>query len=422
MQDTIFALSSGAPPAGIAVIRISGPGAGAALEALVGDLPEQRLASLRTLRDRDGHALDEALVLWFPAPKTVTGENVAELHCHGGRAVVAAVMAELATLADLREAEAGEFTRRAFANGRIDLAEAEGLGDLLAAETEWQRRGAMSAAGGGLSRRIEEWRTQLLGLSAQVEAAIDFSDEDDVEVLPTDFVDELSTLRAEIDNVLSRPSADRLRDGVRVVFAGPPNAGKSSLFNALLDEGAAIVSPVAGTTRDVIERPVAIGGVPFVFIDTAGLRQEGAGDIEAIGIDRAQRELEKADIVLWLGPPADCPAGAIQIAPKADLDDAGNEGHAVSAVTGSGLDDLVRVLVDRAKDLLPPPDRIAFNRRQKGLATTCGEHLAGASRVSDTLVIAEELRLARVALDSMSGRNSTEDMLDALFGRFCIGK
>ena len=422
MQDTIFALSSGAPPAGIAVIRISGPGAGAALEALVDDLPEPRLASLRTLRDRDGHALDEALVLWFPAPKTVTGENVAELHCHGGRAVVAAVMAELATLADLREAEAGEFTRRAFANGRIDLAEAEGLGDLLSAETEWQRRGAMSAAGGGLSRRIEEWRTRLLGLSAQVEAAIDFSDEDDVEALPTDFIDELVLLKGEIDSVLARPSADRLRDGVRVVFAGPPNAGKSSLFNALLDEGVAIVSPVAGTTRDVIERPVAIGGIPFVFVDTAGLREEGAGEIEAIGIDRAQKELEKADIVLWLGPPADCPAGAIQIAPKADLADSGDEGQAVSAVTGSGLDDLLRILVDRAKDQLPPPDRIAFNRRQKELAATSGEHLAAAGRVSDILVIAEELRLARVALDSMSGRNSTEDMLDALFGRFCIGK
>ena len=226
MQDTIFALSSGAPPAGIAVIRISGPGAAGALEALVGDLPEPRAASLRTLRDRDGHTLDEALVLWFPSPRTVTGENVAELHCHGGRAVVAAVMAELTTLADLREAEAGEFTRRAFANGRIDLAEAEGLGDLLAAETEWQRRGAMSAARGGLSRRIEEWRTRLLGLSAQVEAVIDFSDEDDVEVLSPDFADELSTLKGEIDNVLARPLADRLRDGVRIV--GRAASGKSS--------------------------------------------------------------------------------------------------------------------------------------------------------------------------------------------------
>jgi tRNA modification GTPase len=422
MQDTIFALSSGAPPAGIAVIRISGPGAGTALKAFVGDLPEPRLATVRTLRDRDGQSLDEALVLWFPAPRTVTGENVAELHCHGGRAVVAAIMSELGKLPGLREAEAGEFTRRAFVNGRIDLAEAEGLGDLLAAETEWQRRGAMSAAEGGLSRRIEDWRTRLLGLSAQLEAVIDFSDEDDVEVLPTDFANELSALRVEIEDVLSRPSSDRLRDGIRVVFAGPPNVGKSSLFNALLNEGAAIVSPVAGTTRDVIERPVGIGGIPFVFVDTAGLRREGAGEIEAIGIDRAQRELEKADIVLWLGPPANCPAGAIQIGPKADLADAASEGHPVSAVTGLGLDDLVRILVDRAKALLPPPDRIAFNRRQKGLVATCGKHLGAAGRVSDTLVVAEELRLARLALDSMSGRNSTEDMLDALFGRFCIGK
>ncbi|MEC7421143.1 MAG: GTPase, partial [Pseudomonadota bacterium] len=266
MSDTIYALSSGALPAAIGIIRISGPAAGSALASLAGGLPPERTPVVRKLRDHEGDTLDVALVLWFPGRRTATGEDLAELHCHGGRAVVAAVLNALAAVPGLREAEPGEFTRRAFLNGRVDLAEAEGLGDLLSAETELQRRGAMQAAGGAVSRRIDEWRSRVLALAAAVEAVIDFADEDDVAALPDDFTARVAELAGEIRQVAARPEAERLRDGVRVVLAGPPNAGKSSLFNALLSDDAAIVTDVAGTTRDVLERPIALGGVPFILI------------------------------------------------------------------------------------------------------------------------------------------------------------
>lgn len=423
MSDTIFALSSGAPPAAIAIIRISGPVAGTALERLAGTCPPPRHPSLRALHDEAGALLDRALVLWFPGPASATGEDLAELHCHGSRAVVAAVRAALARLPGLREAEPGEFTRRAFANGRIDLAEAEGLADLLAAETEWQRRGALQAAGGSLSRRIEQWREAVLGLSAQVEAAIDFADEDDVGDLPATIGGAIAALGDAIERVLARPSSDRLRDGVRVVLAGPPNAGKSSLFNALIGDSAAIVSPEEGTTRDFIERPVALGGIPFTFVDTAGLREEGAGEVEAVGIGRAREQVSRAEIVLWLGDPAACPAGAVLTRSKSDLGLAGaGSGFAVSATTGDGLAALIEEIVRRGKAVLPPPDRVALNRRQKALAAQALASLRRATTAGDPLLVAEELRAARVAFDALSGRNSTEEMLDALFGRFCIGK
>ena len=308
MSDTIFALSSGAPPCAISVMRLSGPDAAAALQALAGSLPPPRKAVVRTLRGVAGEVLDEALVLWFPGPASATGEDCAELHCHGGRAVIAAIGRELAAMPGLRAAEPGEFTRRAFANGRIDLAQAEALGDLLQAETELQRRVAQAGVGGGLSNIVEDWRGRLLQLSAAVEAILDFSDEDDVGAVPADLVAGRCALHREISEVLSRPPAERLRDGVRVVIAGPPNSGKSSLFNALIGDGAAIVSPLAGTTRDVIERSVAFGGVPFVLVDTAGLRDEGAEEIERIGISRAHAQIGRADIVLWLGEQGGGPA------------------------------------------------------------------------------------------------------------------
>jgi len=337
--------------------------------------------------------------------------------------VVTAVLGTLAAMEGLREAEPGEFTRRAFANGRIDLAEAEGLADLLSAETEWQRRGALLAAGGMLSRRIEDWREAVLHLSAQVEAVIDFADEGDVGALPDGFEVAIAELAEAIALVLGRPSADRLREGVRVVFAGPPNAGKSSLFNALLEESAAIVSAEAGTTRDAIERPVSLGGVPFTFVDTAGLRDEGVGEIEAIGIGLAREQLARAEIVLWLGSPGECPEGALLIRSKCDLveGDVGG-GISVSSVTGEGLAGLADEIIRMGKSALPPPDRVALNRRQKALAANALGSLQRAGRVSDPLLVAEELRAVRVAFDALSGRNSTEDMLDALFGRFCIGK
>lgn len=422
MTDTIFALSSGAPPAAIAVVRISGPDAGGALAALAGPLPPARRASLRTLRGPDGGVLDSALVLWLPGPDSATGENCAELHCHGGRAVVAAVSAALAALPGLREAEPGEFTRRAFANGRIDLAQAEALGDLLTAETELQRRAAQAGVGGALSRQVQTWRARVLALSASVEAALDFGDEDDVGGLPPDLGSAIETLRSELAAAIANPPAERLRDGIRVVIGGPPNSGKSSLFNALIGDGAAIVSPLAGTTRDVIERPVAFGGVPFVLVDTAGLRGEEADEIEAIGIARAHGQFALADIVLWLGPEGDGPPGAVEIGARCDDATAPRKrlpDHVVSSVTGSGLRALEDDLVGRARRLLPRPGAAALNARQIGLLREARLELVPAG---DPLIVAEGLRRARMAFDRLLGTAGVEDMLDALFGRFCIGK
>ncbi len=424
-SDTIFALSSGAPPAAIAIVRVSGPQAGAALVALTGSLPEPRRARYRVLRDRAGAVLDQALVLWFPGPATATGEELAEFHLHGGRAVVAAVEAELATLPKLRRATPGEFTRRAFANGQIDLAEAEGLADLLSAETELQRRSALAMAGGAFSRQVEQWRDRVLTASASVEAVLDFGDEDDVADLPPDFHARLSALRDELGGWLSRPRAEALREGYRVVLAGPPNAGKSTLFNALVEDEAAITSPLAGTTRDVLTRAVAIGGVPFLFGDTAGLRDETGDVIEAIGIARARDALDRADLVLWLGPEGEGPDGAWEIAAQADVFHVEQKAvprHRVSAVTGEGVNALRLDLVQTARDAMPRPGEAALNVRQYALVAEAERALSAAGHERDPLLVAEALRLARVAFDALIGRATTEDMLDALFGRFCIGK
>ena len=423
MTDTIFALSSGAPPAGIGVIRISGPAAEVAVRTLAGALPAPRRASMRTLRDAAGEVLDNALVLWLPGPGTATGEDLAELHCHGGRAVIAAIEAALAALPGLRRATPGEFTRRAFANGRIDLAEAEGLGDLLSAETELQRRSALAMAGGALSRVVEGWRERVLAASAAVEAVLDFADEDDVAVLPADFAPRLGVLVAEIDAWLARPRAEALREGFRVVLAGPPNAGKSTLFNALIESDAAITAPIAGTTRDVLTRPVAIAGVPFLFVDTAGLRDGAEDVVEAIGVERARGELGKADLVLWLGEETAGPEGAWEIAAQIDIGGGKRAPrHSVSAVTGEGVDDLRGDLVATARAALPRPGEAALNHRQTALLARARDALADAPGSADPLIVAEQLRLARTAFDVLIGRATTEDMLDALFGRFCIGK
>lgn len=423
---TIFALSSGAPPAGIGVVRVSGPQAGAALRALTGRLPDPRRAALARLRDAAGALLDEALVLWFPGPNTATGEDLAELHCHGGRAVIAAVERVLAAMPGLRRAEPGEFTRRAFANGRIDLAEAEGLGDLLAAETELQRAAALANAGGALSRQVENWRERVLALSAEVEGVLDFSDEEDAADLPECFTWNIVALAADLREWLARPRSERLGEGFRVVLAGPPNAGKSTLFNALIESEAAITSPIAGTTRDVIERSVAIGGVPFTFVDTAGLREgEGADAIEAIGIDRARGELARADLVLWLGPEGAGPPGAWEIAAQADRDGFTPKVAArftLSATTGEGVGALKSALVETARGALPKPGEAALNARQHARLSEAAEALDSAKALSDPLLVAEELRRARLAFDRLVGRATTEDMLDTLFGRFCIGK
>ncbi|KQN07493.1 tRNA modification GTPase TrmE [Sphingobium sp. Leaf26] len=425
-DDTIFALSSGAPPAGIAVIRMSGPQAGAALRALARRLPMPRTASLALLKDpRDDTPLDRALLLWLPGPATVTGEDMAELHCHGGRAVIAAVEDALRAMSGLRRAEAGEFTRRAFAHGRMDLNAVEGLSDLLAAETQGQRRAALLMAEGHFSRRIDDWRRRLLDLGAMAEAALDFSDEDDV---PDAAIEQrigagIAALARDVATILAAPSAERLRDGVRVVLAGPPNAGKSTLLNALVGRDAAIVSDIAGTTRDRIEVPAAIGGTAFLFTDTAGLRDETGDAIEAIGIDRARAALDAADIILWLGDPADLPrADAILVAAQSDRNDAGRPGLSLSAHSGAGMDALIDMLRTRAAALLPGEGDYALHARQRQRVGQLIEHLHAAGTTSDLLVIAEDLRLARSAIDALTGQAGTEDMLDRLFSGFCIGK
>ena len=424
-DDTIFALSSGSPPAAIAVVRISGPAAARALQALAGRLPPPRRAVSMTLRDEACDLLDRALVLWLPGPATATGEDTAELHLHGGRAVIAAVERALAALPGLRPARPGEFTRRAFVHGKVDLVEAEGLADLLAAETELQRQAAIRAVGGLLSAEVAGWRDRVLHLSAELEAALDFSDDDDVAALPQSFTWNIAGLGEEIGTRLAAPRAELLREGLRVVLAGPPNAGKSTLFNALVEAEAAITSPVAGTTRDVIARPVAIEGIPLLFIDTAGLRTDGSDEIERVGIERASAELDRADLILWLGPDAEAPAGAWPVAPKADLDLAGHTDsarHRVSAVTGEGIATLRKAIVVHARQAMPRPGEAALNQRQARLLGEARDALTTTETITDPLLLAEHLRLARIAFDRLLGRASTEDMLDTLFSRFCIGK
>ena len=425
MTETIFALSSGAPPAAIAVIRISGPDAGSVLCALAGKLPEPRRAVAVTLSNAAGDILDRALALWLPGPATSTGEDMAELHCHGGRAVIASVEAALATLPKLRRATSGEFTRRAFVNGKIDLAEAEGLADLLSAETELQRKSAMALTGGAFSREVEGWRIRLLDSSAALEAVLDFADEDDVASLPVDFAVKVEELDGEVADWLARPRAETLREGFRVVLAGPPNSGKSTLFNALIESEAAITAPIAGTTRDVLTQTVAIDGVPFRFADTAGLRDNAEDTIEAIGVERAHAAMDDADLVLWLGAEGSGPAEAWELEPQADRKDheaKQHPRHRISALTGQGMDALRRDLVVHARTALPRPGAVALNQRQHGLLSEVAAALTSALIQSDPLLAAENLRLARLAFDALLGRTTTEDMLDALFGRFCIGK
>ncbi len=426
---TIFALSSGAPPAAIAVVRVSGADAGRALRLLHGRLPPPRRATLGWLRAQaSGERLDRALLLWLPGPKTATGEDLAELHLHGGRAVTQAVLDELATIDGLRAAQPGEFTRRALANGVIDLAQAEGLADLLAAETQSQRRNAQQLAGGVLSRRVAEWQTQILALSARVEASLDFADEDDVPADLAGVAPDATALASAIEQLLAGGVAERLRDGIRVVLAGPPNAGKSTLLNGIAGRAAAITAPTPGTTRDLIEVPISIDGVPFVFVDTAGLRECGDDAIEQAGISLARSAVEGADILLWLGTVREAPfhdrrlivhgrcdlPGRSQPSPGADL--------AVSALSGTGLDLLSERVRTLAADMLPGETEIALNRRQRTMLLDCVISLTAAALTTDPLLIAEELRLARAALDRLTGTAGPEDMLDALFSRFCVGK
>jgi tRNA modification GTPase len=406
---------------------LSGPGADEALQRLAGRLPPPRQASLAKLRHpTTGELLDTALAIRFPGPSSATGEDLAELHLHGGRSVVSAVLAALAELPGLREAQPGEFTRRAFENGRMDLAEAEGLADLLASETQSQRRAALALAGGALSRTVAAWQDQILAFAAQVEAVLDFSDEDDVgEHAPLAESAALEKLILELEATLARPSAERLRDGVRVVLAGPPNSGKSSLLNWLAGRQAAITSAIAGTTRDLVEAPTAIGGSPFLLVDTAGLR-ESEDEVEAIGVARAKESRRQADLVLWLGDAEDCPEPekSIIVASKADLRSSppADADVSVSSETGEGMNELIALLIARSRALLPQEGEAATNARHRGILAECLDCLSEAKGSRDLIIASEALRRARIGLDRVTGRAGVEEMLDALFGRFCIGK
>lgn len=425
--DTIVALSSGHPPAAVALIRTSGRSAFAAAVALAGALPPPRHAALRSLHHpATGALLDRVVLLRFDGPASVTGEDVVEYQCHGGRAVVRSILEALTAQPGMRAAEPGEFTRRAFRNGRIDLTEAEGLADLLEAETESQRRAALLSADGGLCRVIEGWRERVLSLSARAEAAIDYVDDQEetaIDIRP--LAAEALALADELAEWLERPRAELLKNGVRIVAAGPPNSGKSSLFNALSQSERAIVTDIPGTTRDVIEIPIAIDGVPFVLVDTAGLR-DSEDRIERIGIDRAGQEIGKADILLWLGEPEAAPdhRQLLLLHPRVDLPDRDHPpagALAVSSVTGEGIDRLTREVVTRALAILPADGQQMLNQRQ-AIEITSALLALRESDADDIVILADCLRCARDALDRITGRTGMEDMLDALFGRFCLGK
>ena len=444
-RATIFACATSPGRAGVAVVRVSGPSAGPALDALAGlPRPSARRARLRTLRDAEGTPLDRGLVLWMPAPGSFTGEDVAELHLHGSRAVIAGVTAALSALPGLRAAEAGAFTRRAFDNGRLDLAEVEGLADLIAAETALQRRQALAQMDGGLSRRVGAWRERLLRARARLEAALDFSDEDLPEGLHDRVVADAAALTEEIDALLAEGDRGaRLRDGVSVAIVGAPNAGKSSLLNALARREAAIVAATAGTTRDVVEVALDLDGCPVVLADTAGLRaaEDTVDPVEREGMRRAQARAAAADLCLAVfdmsapgGPDAATRAfiGADALAvgskrdrlaapPPARLD--GQDLYAVSLRDGHGLDRLLAALSAAAAERIGGGEPAAITRqRHREALVDATAALDRARAASLPELLAEDLRLADRALGRILGHSDVEDLLDALFGEFCIGK
>lgn len=441
-SQTIYALASGAGQGGIAVLRLSGPQTADAVRSLTGkSLPAPRYASRAYFRAENGEILDDGLVLWFPAPASFTGEDVAELHIHGGRAVIAG-MSEALGKAGLRLAEPGEFSKRAFLNGKMDLTQAEAIADLVAAETAAQRRQALRQMDGALGRLYEGWRERLVRLLAYSEALIDFSDEDLPEETGAILVREATTLCDEIATHLNDAHrGERVRNGLEIAIIGAPNTGKSSLLNTLAGREAAIVSARAGTTRDVIEIHMDLGGYPVILADTAGLR-ESADEIEQEGIRRALARAESADLVLALFDSTQAPLldphtceqlteQTLVVFSKSDLVDTveipealhGHATYPVSTTTGEGLDFFLQALTNEVDRWLGSGDTPALTRqRHRDALNDCLNALQRAKGAPLPELAGEDFRLAMRALGRITGRVDVEDLLDVIFRDFCIGK
>jgi tRNA modification GTPase len=434
-QDTIYALSSGAPPAGVAVIRVSGVGVVSALEMLTGSVPAPRYAALRSIRSRNGEVIDQAIVFFFPAPQSFTGEDCCEFQLHGGRAVINAMLAALHDIG-LRHAEAGEFSRRAFDNGKLDLVEVEGLADLISAETEMQRRLAIQQSSGSLSALYQSWMQQLTRARALIEAELDFPDEDDIPGSVSDRVWAMvEDLAADIGRHLEgNKAAEIIREGFKVVIAGRPNAGKSSLMNALAKRDVAIVTEIPGTTRDIIGIDLDLDGYLVHLVDTAGLR-ETTDRVEAEGVRRARLSLGEADMVLLLkdvtdtGPDEEIAVNAeiVKVHTKLDLIDDDHDGDAIgiSAINGDGIDSLTkRISSSLTARAAHAGQAMVARKRQVALLTETLE-LLRACICSDGLVTelrAEYLRQASHVFGKLTGFVDTEDLLGVIFSEFCVGK
>ena len=432
--DTIFALASGAGRSAIAVIRFSGPGAKRALTRLCGLDPQPRFAHYARFRSPDsGETLDRGLALFFPGPASATGEDCAELHLHGGPAVVGGVLAALSREAGLRPAEPGEFARRAFLSGKLDLSQIEALADLIEARTAFQRRQALRLAGGALRRETEGWRGAIVEALARIESDLDFSDESEVSGVSADELEALlaPTLASMERALASAPASERLREGFLVLILGPPNAGKSTLLNALARREAAIVSEEPGTTRDLIEVDLDLGGLPITLVDTAGLR-ESESAVERIGVARARARADEADLILWLSeggaePPPDFgPAAAevLRVATKADAIAPAQGALALSAREGRGVEALCEGIAQRAGAALGDGgSALVAHARQRGeLETACAHLRAALEKDKAPELVAEDLRLAARALERIAGSVDVEKLLDLIFSRFCIGK
>jgi tRNA modification GTPase len=442
-NDTIFAVSSGSGRAAIAVIRLSGPRAREIVSDMTGGMPQPRHYSLRRLVDPGtGEVLDEAIAVWLPAPRSFTGENCAEFHVHASRAVLAAIFKVFSGYQGVRPAEAGEFTRRAVRHGKMDLVEAEGLGDLLGAQTEFQRRQAMSHMLGDASSVFDSWRERLLQIRADIEAVIDFADEEGVaEAASLRINSQTIELLREMEGAVAKSAAaGAIRDGVKVVLAGPPNTGKSSLLNAIARRDAAIVSAIPGTTRDVIEVMLDMGGIPVILTDTAGLRSSG-DEIEQEGINRSLREVASADIVVWVASPDVEGSDRCELSESPDLIILGKSDLVaqqsrlprnelrrvipVSAATGQGLPEFVASLTDLVRQRLDVGENpIVVSERQRKATLDSIRILNDslAHNLSGLEMKAEDIRKSAEAIGRITGRTEVEEWLGAIFSKFCIGK